>query len=458
LAGLLEGLRQARQHGVKLEAEASADVTVKGWLELGALSAGGTSLGSATTAARWRSQYPGHPATELVAEALPAPLPVASRLHRVALVLPLTGQASGFASIVHSGFNFALQQLPAEGRPDVHIYDTGTMPVADALRQARAEGADFIVGPLTRPEVDAALAAGAGIPTLALNYATATRGAPGNFFQFALNPEDEARAVARRMLASGQKRGVTLVPTGEWGARVLAAFAQELQAGGGTIVAQGSYDPGGHDFGPQIRTVLGTDHSYARRQRLQALAGGKLEFEPRARADLDFVFVPGQAASVRLLRPQLRFQYAGNVPVYATADAYALDGGVANQDLEGLVIPAMPWLVPGSPAQSLHDAAQAAAGSDGSTAAGTAGGSPDDNSWQTGLYAFGYDACQLALAVSGGSRNGLRIAGLTGQLSVDADGRIRREPLWARVARNGLPQVLPTGELGPIPAGSPTGE
>jgi uncharacterized protein len=456
-ADLFKGLRTARQNGVKLEAEASPDVVVKGWLELGALSSAGASVGSAATAARWRAQYPGHPATELLAEALPTPLPVASRLHRLALVLPLTGPAAGFAQIVRNGFNFALQQLPPEGRPEVRVYDTGTMAVGDALRQARAEGADFIVGPLTRPEVDEAATAGAGIPTLALNYATTSR-APSGFYQFALNPEDEARAVARRMLASGQRRGVTLVPTGEWGARVFAAFAQELQAGGGTIVAQGSYDPNGHDFGPPIRAVLATDQSYARRQRLQAISGGKLEFEPRARADLDFVFVPGQAASVRLLRPQLRFQYAGNVPVYATADAYEVDGGVANQDLEGLVIPAMPWLVPGSTAQSLHDLAQAAAGGATSGAATTAGGAPDDTSWQTGLYAFGYDACQLALALSGTSRTDLRIAGLTGQLSVDADGRIRREPLWARVARNGQPQVLPEGAVRPIPTGLPSAE
>jgi outer membrane PBP1 activator LpoA protein len=472
-AELLQALRVARQRGVKLEAEASTDTIVKGWLELGALSTGGASLGSSATAARWRAQYPGHPATELLTEALPAPLPVATRLHRVALLLPLTGPASGFAAIVKSGFDFALQQLPAAAQPTVQVYDTGTVPVPEALRQARAEGADFIVGPLTRPEVDAALAAGAGPPTLALNYASVTRGAPAGFYQFALSPEDEARAVARRVLASGARRGVTLAPTGDWGTRVQAAFVQELQAGGGIVVAQGVYDPNGHDFGPPIRAVLATDRSFARRQRLEQLGGGKLEFEPRARADLDFVFAPGQAAGARLLRPQLRFQYAGNVPVYATDDAYAVDGGVANQDLEGLIIPAMPWLVPGSSAQSLHDAvrdavqvsaAQSGAGAAGSAAASA--GNAVDTSWQTGLYAFGYDACQMALALSGTASSlrsssgvaALSVAGLTGQLGVDPDGRIRREPLWARIGRNGLPQLLPAGAANPVATAIPVSE
>jgi hypothetical protein len=467
-AELLQGLRTARQRGVKLEAEASTDATVKGWLELGALSAGGASVGASATAARWRAQYPGHPATDLLVEALPAPLPVATRLHRIALLLPVTGPAAGFAAIVKGGFDFALQQLPGETRPQLQVYDTGATPVADALRQARSEGADFIVGPLTRPEVEAAATADGGVPMLALNYATGVHTAPAGFYQFALNPEDEARAVARRLLASGARRGVTLTPIGDWGARVLAAFSQELQAGGGSILAQGAYDPAGHDFGAPIRAVLATDRSYARRKSLEQITAGKLEFEPRARADLDFVFAPGQAASLRLLRPQLRFQYAGNVPVYATDDAFAVDGGVANQDLEGLIIPAMPWLVPGSTAQSLHDAArdatQGAAGQAGAggapVGAGSSYGSSEDTAWQTPLYAFGYDACQLALALSapGLARAELRVAGLTGQLGIESDGRIRREPLWARIARNGQPQVLPAGVANPIQSGFPTAE
>lgn len=431
--GLLAGLRAARERGVKLEAEASQEPVVRGWLELGALASSGTSLDAGATASRWRAQYPDHPATSLVAEALPAEMPVAGRLHRIALVLPTTGPASGYAAIVRSGFEFARAQLPEASRPDLAEYDTGTLPVADALRQARSEGADFIVGPLTRPEVEAAAAASPGVPTLALNYLAGGR-APSRFYQYALNPEDEARAVARRILASGGRRGAALVPMGDWGARVAAAFAQELQAGGGQLLTQMAYDPAGHDFTVPVRAVLATDRSYARRQRLESLAGGKLEFEPRARADLDFLFVPGQPESLRLLRPQLRFQYAGSVPVYSTSEGYSVDGGVANQDLEGLILPSMPWLVPGSTATSVHDAAQAQA-------------APDDTAWQSKLFAFGYDACQVAvgLATAGSARSELRIAGLTGQLSVDGDGRVRREPLWARVARSGLPQLLPTG-------------
>ena len=154
--------------------------------------------------------------------------------------------------------------------------------------------------------------------------------------------------------------------------------------------------------------MLGTDQSYARRLRLQAVLGQKFEFEPRGRADIDFIFMPAQSGRRRgSLRPQLRFQYAGDVPVYATSDAYAADGGVANQDLDGLIVPAMPWLVPDSGAASALRA----------TVASQSG---DNTAWQSGLYAFGYDACQLAIAIVAAGHNAhkVHVAGLTGDLTL----------------------------------------
>jgi len=435
-AELLAQLREARARGVKLEPEASQDPTVRGWLELGAIAggSGGASLSGGAEAARWRARYPDHPATELLAGALPAALPVATKLRTVALLLPVSGQAGRFAAAIQAGFDYALQQLPQDSRPTVQLYDTGVLAVDEALRQARAAGSEFIVGPLTRQEVDIAAQVAPGVPMLALNFLSSGHVAPPGMIQYALSPEDEARDVARRMLAAGQKRGVALGPTGDWGTRVLAAFRDELVAGGGTLLAQGVYDPAGHDFGTPIRNVLGTAQSFDRRERLQDLTGQKLEFEPRARADIEFIFMPAQAGAARLLRPQLRFQYAGDVPVYATSDAYAAEGGAANQDLDGLIVPEMPWLVPDSGAAAALR----------TTVAGSAG---DSTLWQSGLYAFGFDACQLMVAIAAAGRNThlVHVAGLTGELRLGDDGRVRREPDWVRITRGGEPQLLPDG-------------
>ncbi len=433
---LLSLLRDARTRGVKLEPESTQDPVVKGWLDLGAIAVagGGASLNGAADAARWKARYPNHPATELLAGALPAPLSVATQLRKVALLLPVSGQAAGYAATVHAGFDYALQQLPADSRPQVQVYDTGVLSVDEALRSARSEGADYVVGPLTRQEVDIAAASSPGVPMLALNFISAGHSPAPGISQFALSPEEEAREIARRLLAAGEKRGVALSPTNEWGSRVFNAFRQELLAGGGTLLAQAAYIPTDHDFETPIRTVLGTDQSFARRLRLQAVLGQKFEFEPRGRADIDFIFMAAQPAQARLLRPQLRFQYAGDAPVYATSDAYAPDGGAGNQDLDGLIVPAMPWLVP--------DSGAAAA-----LRTNLASQMGDNTVYQSGLYAFGYDACQLAIAIVAAGRNAhlVHVAGLTGDLTLGSDGRVHREPAWARITRAGDPKLLVGG-------------
>src|SRR5258708_20237522 len=95
---LLALLRAARENGVKLEPEASQDPTIRGWLDLGAKagSGGGEAISGAAEALEWRTRYPGHPATELLATALPAALPFTTHLPNLALLLPLTAQAPAY--------------------------------------------------------------------------------------------------------------------------------------------------------------------------------------------------------------------------------------------------------------------------------------------------------------------------------------------------------------------------
>jgi outer membrane PBP1 activator LpoA protein len=426
--GLLAGLRQLKDRGVRLDVQPSTDPIVRGWLDLAALSVSGhgVALASPADAARWRTSYPDHPATELTREAFPAEIPFTGAVHQIALLLPLTGPNSGAAVRVQDGFQYAYNRLNAGERPTLKVYDTGMLAVPDALAQARSDGAQIIVGPLTHDEVNAAGDASGSTPILALNTLSSGRPMRPGFYQFAISPEDEARQVARRLLAGGLRRGASLVAAGkdwsEWGARVQAAFNQELQSGGGELLTQTRFDPDEHDFGAPIHATLGTDLSEGRRDRLERVLGTKLQLEPRRRADLQFIFVAGPAVAVRLLRPQLSFQNAGDVPIFSTSDAYSAEAGEANQDLEGVEFPDLPWLVPdGGRFDELHRQVEQSEG--GATTS------------RSRLFAFGYDACQLALAIiaAGRDRSHVVIDGLTGQLSIDAEGYIRREGVWVQL-------------------------
>jgi outer membrane PBP1 activator LpoA protein len=157
--------------------------------------------------------------------------------------------------------------------------------------------------------------------------------------------------------------------------------------------------------------------SRARHRRLETLLDTRLQFEPRRRGDIDFIFAASQAANARLLRPQLRFHFAGDLPTYATSDSFEPDVA-ANEDLDGLTFPDMPWMLGGALADSVSAAARVAW--------------PGVNPRRNRLFAFGFDAYRLLSTLRGASP-GASIQGLTGRLSVGADGRVRRELDWAQL-------------------------
>jgi outer membrane PBP1 activator LpoA protein len=322
----------------------------------------------------------------------------------------------------------------------VRVYDTGEGGgIADAITRATQEGAEFIVGPLTREEVVAAAdLASPHPPILALNFLPSERPAPTTFYQYALSPEDEARLAARRILDDGHRHGVAIVPSGDWGIRVLAAFKQELEAGGGSMFAATTVDAAQTDYSDPVMQILRISDSRARHKRLESILGTKLEFEPRRRADLEFIFAPGQASMERLLRPQLRFHYAGDVPTYATSDAFEPDTR-SNQDLEGLMFPDMPWMLGGD----LADAVRAAV----------------RDAWPNGgprrgrLFAFGFDSYRLAVALRArGVSNTVSIEGLTGRLSLDADRRVHRDLNWAQIHDGEVKLLQPPAQAAPAAA------
>ena len=156
--------------------------------------------------------------------------------------------------------------------------------------------------------------------------------------------------------------------------------------------------------------MLGIDQSRARLDRLESLLGTRCEFVPRRREDIQFIFAPAPAGIERQLQPQLRFFYAGGIPTYATSDAFEPDPR-ANQDLDGLMFPAMPWML-GSP---LAEAVRSAA-----SQAWPAGGPDARPPLRLRVRRLSVWPRRCARARRASS---LDISGLTGQLTLEPDGR-----------------------------------
>jgi outer membrane PBP1 activator LpoA protein len=124
----------------------------------------------------------------------------------------------------------------------------------------------------------------------------------------------------------------------------------------------------------------------------------------------------------------LKFHFAGGVPTYATSDAFEPDP-IANQDMDGMIFPDMPWMLGGSLADAVRTSMREA--------------------WPTGgprrnrLFAFGFDSYRLLTALRRQPAGApVTVEGLTGQLSIDADRKVHRELYWAQI-KQGQPQLLP---------------
>jgi uncharacterized protein len=411
-------VRDAALRGVPLKAPPKADPVMAGWLALGpvAVEMARDPMRAGAALAEWKKAYPQHPANDGVLNLAQGQIAVATGFpDQIALLLPLSGRAENVGVAVRDGFIAAyLEQEPA-ARPHLRIYDVAAETVAGAYRHAVDDGAAFVVGPLTKEDVAAVVPLNSGkTPELALNFLADNAKAGHNFYQFALLPEDEARIVARRLVADNKLHGVTLIAQGEIGTRVQKAFAEEFTQHGGALLDGGRYDAARADFSDLIKQVL----------QIHAVKG-----EPSThRTDVDFLFLEGPPGAARLILPELKFNYAGDVPVYSTSDSFEPNSN-ANADLDGLTFPDMPWLVSADPVTTQIR--------DGVRAAWAARPAPLDR-----LYAFGFDAYRLVPALKSNTLSQTQdIAGVTGKLYLDEHNRIRRELDWVQL-RNGIPAPL----------------
>lgn len=430
------GLQSARNAVYPAAREGADDPVLAGWLALGPIVVDATRnpFGVAAAMAGWRESHREHPAAALglVDEILAGYRSLMAYPRRIALVLPLSGRQAGVGLAVRDGFMAAYFEHKTEDQPrsEIRLYDSGGQAVGELYSAAVREGADFIIGPLLREEVEAIVPLAGQVPTLALNRLAEAQPTPAGLFQFALAPEDEAAQVARFASRRHGGRAIALVPDDDWGRRLLASFSEALEVAGGRLLEHASYRPWEQDHSTAITRALHIDQSEERRRRLAALAGTRLEFQPRRRQDADFLFLAARTEQARLIRPQLRFFFAGQIPTYAPSAVFQPGGG-RDTDLNDIVFPDAPWLVdPDETTLSLRRDIERFW--------------PGRGDRLGRLYAMGFDAYRLVpLLFAGIPEQGLApIEGMSGRLDVGQDGVISRELSWAQF-RGGRPVPLP---------------
>lgn len=391
-----------------------------GWLSLAlAVKSAGTLEQQQAAIDTWVAQHAAHPA----ARQLPAPLvklkALASQpLTRIALLLPQDGQLAGVARALREGFMAAYYQAQQAGQkpPVIDVIDSSRLTsLDDFYRQAQAQGVQLVIGPLEKPLVkQLAARTQLPLPTLALNYSDNNQVGPPQLFQFGLAAEDEAREVSRRARADGLHSAAAMIPKGDWGDRVLNAFRQDWEANGGTLVAAQRVDQP-VQLAQQIADMLNVRNA------------GSGEQASR-RQDIDFIFLAATPQQAQQIKPTLNFQYAGDLPVYATSHVFSASGDPAQyNDMTGIRFCETPWLLDTSNPLRQQVTRQW----------------PQANGSMGRLYAMGVDAYTLAARL--GQLKALpdsRVEGLSGNLGMGANQRIERQLPWAQFV-GGQVQRLP---------------
>ncbi len=404
---------------------------LRGWLELNLIARRSDMLPQKIEpwVAKWRSLYPGHGADgPFVESLLENSRLIYIRPTRIALMLPLGGKLKGVAEAIQDGFLYAWYADPgnredpeAPPRPVIDLIDASSDPLDFYLQYSQAieDGADLIVGPLNKPLVNDLLAEGdREVPTLTLNYADDAARRAENLYQFGLSPEDEAEQVADYALADGRYHALTLTPDTRLGERLRKAFGRRFEALGGQVVGGADYAARKSDYSVPIKQMLNLTSSYRRHDILQTVLGRKLEFIPRRRQDVDMIFIVGNPRQARLIKPQLKFHRAKDLPVYATSSVSSGSPDPdADRDLNGLLFVDTPWSLQNATNPDYQEVARRW---------------PKSVKRYGRFFALGIDAYRLIpslrrLLINPGEKTPMN----TGIISVDRNGRIHRELLLA---------------------------
>lgn len=408
----------------------TGEADLDGWLALVRLSKANSSLEQKQADIKqWIIQNPQHPAAQQLPETLKKLQQIqAESIQSIALLLPSQDPNQNVVEALRNGFLAAhyIAQANGQATPSIRVYDSSHISSMDAFyQQATADGVQLVVGPWEKPLVRQ-LASRSELPitTLALNYADSHQAGPQQLFQYGLAAEDEARLAADRAWADGMRRAAALVPQNAWGDRVLNAFSTHWKSLGGELLATQQIDRPAELAG-QIAELFQLRASEQRAKQLEKTLGSKIAAQPARRQDIDFIFLAATPQQARQIKPTLAFQYAGDVPIYATSSVNPASGEI-HPELNGLQFSEMPWFIESNDAtrQNITYHWPQALGSMGR------------------FYAMGADAYQLASQLQQ-----LRLlpnssaAGLTGTLQLDTEQRIQRTLYWAQFIQGGIEQI-----------------
>ncbi len=329
-------------------------------------------------------------------------------------MLPLHGRYAGPSQAIRNGFLAAhdADKKQRHVESQVNIIDTSGKNVVELYQRAVDQGANVIVGPLTKEEVQrVANLPEHSVPTLALNMPDTALPKSMRFYQFGLSPIDEYQAIAQKAYASGYRKAIILTPNTAWGKTAAITLNKQWQALGGRVVEQLAYATSMQQLSHEIPHLL------------KVTQGEKPNQPSTHRQDFEVILLAAPSpTNAKEILSLLKYHYAHHIPVYATSSAYSgIPNPAQDQELNGLYFCDIPWISTAQLSEPLASIKQ-----------------HTKTLWSNHyhqfprFYALGVDAYRLVSNATGAQY------GATGYLTVDRENKIHRQLRWFQI-RNGLP-------------------
>jgi ABC-type branched-subunit amino acid transport system substrate-binding protein len=222
----------------------------------------------------------------------PAPEPSATALptdsgrHRIALLVPMSGDTAPVGQAIANATTMALLDTGADNLR-ITTYDTSS-GIGAAAGKAIADGNKLILGPLMADAVPTVQAAArpAGVPVIAFSNDTSV--ASADVFVIGHIPEQSIRRSVAYARGKGAVRFAALLPEGDYGQRASGALDNALRDFGGALVRKENYTRGNTSIvsaASRLRAAGGYDTVLiADSARLSIEAADELQRGARARA------------------------------------------------------------------------------------------------------------------------------------------------------------------------------
>lgn len=235
---------------------------------------------------------------------------------RIGLLLPLSGEAAPLGEAFRNAVLLAMHDI-GNGRLRLLVRDTAADPATAeaAARDVLQQGAQLVLGPLTRSSTLAAAAATRERATPMIAFSSDETVAGDGVYLLSLTPRQELSRIVAHLGRQGLLRLAILAPQTPYGELAVSVARSEAQTALIDLVDVATYFPGGEDAQQAVQRIADFDNRrqalVARKRELAQLAtaAAKAELRRLQNADtygpppFDALLTPDSGASLQQVAP-----------------------------------------------------------------------------------------------------------------------------------------------------------